>query len=207
MEHSAATVTPRRLVGMVVLSSVLVGCGGGTRPAPEPGTTSGLAPDLRGRSVLVLPVQQNLGVRGDPDAELAFGLQERRAQVEWILPAEAQEMLDRSPGVPTSLRGLRVGQFLVAEVQRVGDPLFGDLRRLSALVGAEAALLPIQISLEADPGADPTVRLWTTLIETRTGRVLWFSVFDGDPFPAGDPRGLASAVNEMARNLLWYAGA
>jgi hypothetical protein len=156
--------------------------------------------------VLVLPVQQNLGVRGDPDAEVAFGLRERGSGVNWVLPAEVEEVLARSPGLPSSLRGLPVGQFLAAEVRRVGDPLYGELRRLSALVDAEAVLLPVQASLEMDPGPDPTVRLWTALIEPRTGRVLWFSVLDGQAFPVGDPRGLASAVDEMARTMLWYGG-
>jgi hypothetical protein len=156
--------------------------------------------------VLVLPVQQNLGVRGDPDAEVAFGLRDRAPGVEWILPPEVERMLARSPGLPSSLRGLPVGQFLVAEVQRVGDPLYGDLRRLSALVDADAVLLPVQTSLETGVGPSPTVRFWTALIESRTGRMLWFSVLDGQPFPPEDPRGLASAVDELARTMLWYAG-
>ena len=193
-------------MALLAVVAFVGGSCGGTRPAPGPGTTSGVAPDLRGRNVLVLPVQQNLGVRGDPDAEMAFGLRERGAGINWILPSEVEEVLERSPGLPSSLRGLPVGQFLAAEVRRVGDPLYGELRRLSALVDAEAVVLPVQASLEAEPGPDPTVRLWTALIEPRTGRVLWFSVLDGMAFPAGDPRGLASAVNEMARTMLWYAG-
>ena len=190
-----------------ILAAIVLAACGGTRPPPGPGTTSGLAPDLRGRSVLVLPVQQNMGVRGDPDAELAFGLSSRGTGVGWILPAEAEAALQRSPGLASSLRGLAVGQFLAAEVRRVGDPLFGELRRLSSLVGAEAILLPVQTALVTEPGAgDPTVRLWTALIEPRTGRMLWFSVLDGSPHPPDDPRGLASAVDELARTMLWYAG-
>ena len=41
---------------------------------------------------MVLPVQQNRGVRGDPDAEFAFGLQERDVDVMWIWPAEIEEI-------------------------------------------------------------------------------------------------------------------
>lgn len=200
---------PERLGRAVplVLACIVSSACGGSSPPPGPGTTSGLAPDLRGRRVLVLPVQQNIGVRGDPDAEMAFGLRDRGVGVTWILPSEIQDALQRSPGLPSSLRGLAVGAFLVAEVRRVGDPLYGDLRRLSSLVEADAVLLPVQASLENDAGPDPTVRLWTALIESRTGRVLWFSILDGLAFPAEDPRGLASAVDEMARTMLWYAGA
>ena len=75
---------------------------------------------------------------------------------------------------------------------------------MSSLVAADAILLPVQASMAADAGGDPTVRFWTALIEARTGRVLWFSVLEGEAFPRGDPRGLASAVDEVARTLLWY---
>ena len=193
-------------VAALGLLAVTAACGPKVREAPGPGTTSGIAPDLRGRRVMVLPVQQNLGVRGDPDAELAFGLGERNAGVEWVLPAEVQERLSRSPGIRATLRGLPVAPFLQAEVQRVGDPLYGDLRRLAALVGAEAVLLPVQTALESEAGADPTVVFWTALIEIRSGRVLWFSVLEGEPAPVGDPRGLASAVEVVTRTMLWYSG-
>jgi hypothetical protein len=195
-----------RGVGVAWLAAIAVSACGGPDLPPGPGTTSGIPPDLRGRRVMVLPVQQNLGVRGDPDAELAFGLRERDVEVTWVLPDEIEEVLDRSPAVQASTRGLPVSQFLTAEVRRVGDPLYGDLRRLAALVNADAALIPVQASLEAEPDADPTVRLWTALIETRTGRVLWFSVLDGEAREATDPRGLASAVDRLAASLLWYAG-
>jgi hypothetical protein len=155
---------------------------------------------------MVLPVQQNLGVRGDPDAEISFALQERRVGVTWILPAEVEEVLRRSPGVRTGTRGLPVGMFLTSEVERVGDPLFGDLRRLAALVDADVALIPVQASLESEPGPEPTVRLWTAVLEVRTGRVLWFSVLEGEARAASDPRGLASVADRLARTLLWYAG-
>ena len=181
-------------------------CGGRSASPPEPGTTLGVAPDLRGRRVMLLPVQQILGIAGDPDAELRFGLRDRGRGIEWILPSEVEEILDRSPGIQARTRGLPVSQFLQAEVQRVGDPLYGELRRMSALVDAEAVLLPVRASLEAAPGADPRVQFWVALIDARTGRVVWFAVLEGEPFQSGDPRGLASAVDNVARTLLWYAG-
>lgn len=197
----------RRMTLLGLLAVVAAACGPKVREAPGPGTTSGMAPDLRGQRVMVLPVQQNVGVRGDPDAELAFGLAERNVGVDWVLPDALEERLSRAPGVPTNLRGLPVSPFLQAEVERVGDPLYGDLRRLAALVGAEAVLLPVQASLETGTDAEPTVRFWTALIEIRSGRVLWFSVLEGERAPAGDPRGLASAVEVVTRTMLWYSGA
>jgi len=179
-------------------------CGGRTAAPPEPGTVRGVAPDLRGRRVMVLPVQQVLGIAADPDAELAYGLGERGVGVAWVFPAEIDEVLARSPAVQARTRGLPVGDFLMAEVNRVGDPLYGELRRMAALVDADAVFLPVQAALAAEPGEDPRVRFWAALLEVRTGRVLWFSILEGQAFPAGDPRGLASAVDEVTRSLLWY---
>ncbi len=165
-----------------------------------------MAPDLRGVRVLLLPVQQNVGVAGDPDAELAYGLRERGGGIPWISAAEAEARIARAPGVQARTRGLPVGMFLQAEVDRIGDPLYGELRRTAALVDAEAVFIPVQVSLQPVPGEEPRVRVVSTLIDVRTGRVAWFGVLEGGAFPANDPRGLASAVDEVARMLLWYTG-
>jgi hypothetical protein len=195
-----------RRAGIALAAAWLVACGPRTALPPEPGTTRGVAPDLRGVRVLILPVQQNLAVPGDLDAELSFGLRERGRGVLWVSASEAEEVMARSPAMQARTRGLPVGIFLQAEVQRVGDPLYGELRRTASLVDASAVFLPVEASLEAAPGEDPRVRFTTTLIEVRTGRVMWFGVLEGRSFPAGDPRGLASAVEEVARTLIWYGG-
>ena len=201
----------RVLVAFAALA--LAGCGGST-PAPEPGQNRGFPPDLRGRRVILLPVQQVLGVAGDPDAELAFVLTDRGNEIDWVMADEVDAMLTRSPALQTRTRGLPVGVFLQAEVERVGDPLFGQLRRMAGLADAEAILIPVLASFEASeplPGAidppTPRVRFTATIIEPRTGRVVWFGIEEGGDFPQGDPRGLASAVENLARTLLWYVGA
>ncbi len=194
---------PARAAILVALA--LSACGG-TTLAPGPGTSLGTPPDLRGTRVIVLPVQQVLGVSGDPDAELAFGLRERTQDVTWVLAHEVEEVLARSPAINARTRGLPVGHFLQAEVRRIGDPLFGQLRRMAALVDADAVLLPVQVSVAADVGEDPKIRWSVALIEVRTGRVPWFGVVEGGMFPTGDPRGLASSVDQLARTLLWYVG-
>jgi hypothetical protein len=190
---------------LLIASALLgfAGCAGHAAP-PEPGTTRGTPPDLRGHRVMVLPVQQSLGVPGNPDAELAFGLREHGRGVAWIFPQQVENALAQAPGLATQTRGLPVGYFLQGEVNRIGDPLYGDLRRLAALVDAEAVVLPVQAALASVPDSEPRVRFWTTLIDVRTGRVLWFSVLEGQGFPSDDPRGLASAADQVARTLLWY---
>ncbi len=196
-----------RLCSAVLLGSLLQACGGGTAAPPAPGQSRGAPPDLRGIRVALLPFQRVVGVSGDPYAELVFTLTDRGNEVSWILEDEMNEILERSPAMQTRTRGLGVGLFLQAEVDRVGDPLYGELRRLSALVEAEAILLPVQASFEPNPeieGSAPRVRLSATLVEPRTGRVIWFGIEEGGEFPQGDPRGLASAVEQLARTLLWY---
>jgi hypothetical protein len=197
---------------MSVIRSLLIVCAlaaaaacGGTAPPPEPGTIRGMAPDLRGVRVVLLPVQQNYAVPGDPDAELAYGLRERGRDVIWISADEVDQMLARTPGMQTRTRGLPVGIFTQAEVDRIGDPLFGELRRIAALANAEAIVVPVQMAVAAAPGEEPRVRTWTALIDVRSGRVPWFAVLEGGAFPSGDPRALASAVDQVARSLIWYA--
>ena len=189
----------------ILTALVLAACGGSV-PPPGPGTSIGSPPDLRGTRVMVLPVQQVLGVSGDPDAELAFGLSDRTQEVTWVFAQEVDEALSRAPAVDAATSGLSVGQFLRSEVRRIGDPLFGQLRRMAALVDAEGALIPVQVALVSDAGKDPKIQLSVALIEVRTGRVRWFGIVEGGAFPAGDPRGLASAVDRLARTLLWYVG-
>jgi hypothetical protein len=88
---------------------------------------------------------------------------------------------------------------------RIGDPLYGDLRRLSEFVDAEVALIPVRAWTATEGAEDPRVRLSMSLVDVRTGRVLWFGVTEGSPHPLDDPRALASVVDRMARTLLWYA--
>lgn len=193
-------------VAVVVAAATLAGCGGKASP-PEPGSPQGTPPDLRGSRVMVLPAQGVSGVGGDVDAELAFALRDRGAGVTWIFPPRLQEALNRSPGLGGRIHGLPVGVFGAGEVRRVGDPLYGDLRRVAALVDAEVALVPVRAWSFAPGGAeggDGRVRVSAALIHVRTGRVLWFGVVEGEAGSGGDAAGLASAAEALARALLWY---
>lgn len=154
---------------------------------------------------MVLPVQVTAGLQGDPDAELAFALRGRAPKMHWVLPERIEAAVQRSPGLGARATGLPVGVFLQAEVERVGDPLYGQLRRLAALVDAEVALLPVRVA----PGpmhvtGRATVQVFAALVAVRSGRVLWFGVVEGTPGPPGGPGPLASAMERLARTLLWY---
>lgn len=194
----------RWAVGVLAAVS-LGGCVHRHAPPPEPGTSRGTPPDLRGVSVMVFPVQRSTGVPGDLDAEVAFGLHSWGPDVAWILPAELQDALDRSPSLGSRIRGLDITAFGVGEVRRIGDPLYGNLRRLASVVDGQVALIPLQASLVADTaGAGTAVALSATLIDVRSGRVLWFGVVKGDARESADAGALASAADALARTLLRY---
>jgi hypothetical protein len=190
--------------GLAALAFMLValpawGCA--SRPGPPgPGEARGLLPDLRGQRVLVLPIQLRGGVPDGAlaDAELAHALRALGQGVDWVLPPEMDDRLARSPGVSARIRDLPVGVFLRAEVERIGDPLYGDLRRLSALTGAGLALIPVELRY-ADVGA---YRITAALVSLRSGRVNWLGVVEGEAGVADDPGALASAAERLARAVL-----
>ena len=172
------------------------GCASQPRGLPGPGEARGSVPDLRGTRVLVLPVQLRQGVPAGVtvDEELAFALRSRGETVGWVFPPEMEEALRRSPGMPARLVDLPVGMFLQAEVKRIGDPLYGEIRRLGALAGADVALIPIELRYDQE-GA---YRLTAALVSVLTGRVPWLGVVEGAEGGAEEPGTLASLADALA---------
>ena len=188
-------------VALALMLAVLPVWGCASRPGPPgPGEFRGVVPDLRGQRVLVLPVQLRGSVPDGPlaDAELAHALRTLGQGVGWVFPPEVDELLARSPGVSALIRELPVGVFLRAEVERIGDPLYGDLRRLSALTGAGIALIPVELRY-SEAGA---YRITAALVSLRSGRVDWQGVVEGDVRAEEDPAALASAAEKLARAVL-----
>jgi hypothetical protein len=199
----------RRLLrsGMFLALLVLSGCGGrqATTAAPTAGDVRGGVPDLRGSRVMVFPVQRTQGVVGDVDPELRFALEGRGRGIGWIFPDELRGALERAPAIDVPLEGLAVSNFLMTEVTRIGDPLYGQLRRMSALVDGQLALIPVQARYGAsEPGGASAVELTMVLLDVPTGRLFWFSVVRGSDGPATDFGTVASAVEEVADQVLWF---
>lgn len=205
MKRSSDARRPFPRAAFLLLTAGMVACGSGAVEAPTPQTSTTLPPMLRGRTVMVLPMQAQVGAGGEVDAELAFALSAVGGGVTWVFPPRLERAIQGAPGLGARMTGLPVGIFMQAEVERVGDPLYGDLLRLSALVDAEVALVPIQVAPGA-PDVDGRAALETTvaLIAVRSGAVLWFGVVEGDPGEPGSPGVLASAMESLARRLLWY---
>ncbi|MDH5589262.1 MAG: hypothetical protein OEZ65_10885 [Gemmatimonadota bacterium] len=189
----------------VVLAVVASSCGG-KAPPPGPGTSLGVPPDLRGSRIMVFPLQDRAYLSGDADAELAFALNDRSDEVKWIFPDQLERALAGAPSLNAQTERLPVGVFLQAEVRRIGDPLFGILLRLGAVVDGEAALIPIRAVGPVPGVAQGTSTLAAALIHVRTGRVLWFGIVEGTSYPPDHPAALPSLMEELARTLLWYAG-
>ncbi len=186
-------------IALLLLGLIPVACGSKPSPPPAPGDVRGAVPDLRGHRVLVLPVQLRNGVPESItiDEEVAYALSSRSDKVSWAFPSEVEESLRRSPGITTTLHNLPVGIFLQAEVNRIGDPLYGDIRRLTTLAGADIALIPVELAY-----AEGAYNLAAVLLNPVTGRVFWFSVIGGKVGPMDDPGTLASVSDALARALL-----
>ena len=193
-----------KAAGTLLAAVMAFGCGG-TAQAPSAGDFEGFIPDLRGRRVMVFPVQFQAGVPGGVDPEITFALRTRGPEVAWIFSDELEAIVTRSPSVDTAVRGLAVSVFLSAEVRRIGDPLYGQLRRLGALTNSDIALIPVAIGPGAqDADGELVVEIAATIVNVRSGQVIWFGIVGGRPGPVADFGLVASAVEELAETLLWY---
>ena len=154
---------------------------------------------------MVFPVQIQSGIRDNADPEIAVAFRERSDEVDWVFPDEFEAALARAPGVQSRVTGLPVGLFLRTEVDRVGDPLYGQLRRLGEMTSAEVAFIPVALRVgTAEASGESTVEIVSTILDVRSGRVLWFGVVAGRPSPTADFASVASAVETLAATLLWF---
>lgn len=198
---------PVFLLAFAVLAS---GCASTPEGPPRAGQARGGIPSLRGRTVMVLPVQRTVVPREVADRELAFALSTRGEATEWVGPDELRRIMGSSPAMEYPIERLPVEMFWTAEVERVGDPIYGVLRRMAALSDAELALIPLRLSVPPpapDTAAVPTeaegprVELLATIIDIRTGLVVWTGAVDAEGEPAA-PATLAGLMESLARTLL-----
>lgn len=194
----------RPVLSALLLCTAVAACGGGT---PGPNLPTLPAVGLAGQRVVVFPVQRVL-VRGEPDRELTYALEARPGTARWVLPRSLEESIARSPGVDVPLNDLPVDMFFRAEVQRVGDPLYGMIRRAASLSDAQTALIPLSVSWRAPstdemgveiPGA---VEVYGVLISVLTGEVIWVGVREGEASGPDDPAGLPRAMDAFAAGFL-----
>jgi len=186
---------------LILLLVASTGCAARASTPPSAGYERGGIPELRGERVLLLPLQVRAGGHPDLDRELEFALRQGGDRVDWIWPEATREILRRSPGVGIRIDDLPVRGFMVGELQRVGDPLFGDLYRLGALTSAPWALLPVEARGRAEADGTETVEIAAALLDTRTGRVVWFGIVAGSPGAVGSLPASSSAAEALARRV------
>jgi len=185
------------VAGLILLGA----CAGGRTPAPASGLLA--PPGLAGRKVVVFPVQ-NVAVSGDADRELTFALSARGGTSQWVFPEDLRRSLARSPQLAVPLNELPVNHFLRAEVRRVGDPLYGMIRRAASVSGAGLALLPVGIAFRpaAETSSGGSVELLAAVVNVTTGVVIWLDRVEGAATGPDDPAGMARAMDALATSLL-----
>lgn len=197
------TPTPPTLAP-VVLGLLLAACGG----APEPPPLATLPPaGLAGQSLVVLPVQRAGDYEAEAEDELVYALRQREGTDNWVFPDEVRRAVARSPSLNAPVDALPVDIFLQAEVERVGDPLYGMLRRVAALTGSNRVLIPVGVSFrpagpDEVPPVEPAVQVLASVVDVVSGRVMWLDVAEGDATGPDDPAGLPRAMSALAASLL-----
>ena len=187
-------------IGLPVLLCI-GGCGARTQAAPQAGYERGGVPEFAGARVIVLPLQRHADESADLDRELEYALTQLAGEVGWVFPADLRAAIDRNPGAGLQIDALPVQGFLSAEIQRVGDPLFGSLYRLGAFANASYALLPVEARAnQGDQGV--SLELSAALLELRGGNVLWFGIVEGSWGSTGTPFLSATLAEALARRIV-----
>jgi hypothetical protein len=197
----------RRLVTVLML---LAGCGGRADP-PSPDAVQPRPPGLAGQSVMVLPAQPAPGQVPEAstpggaaeavaglDAAIGAALARTAPGIGWVHAPEVERAAARNPALEIRPRQLAVGSFHAAHVNNIGDPLFGDLRTLAAILNARWALLPVAAGYVPNDAGPGRVEVAVALIDTSGGRVVWYGVVAGEPGPRG-PDAALSAAEALAR--------
>lgn len=197
---------------MLLLAALLLaGCAAVQPRTQPPAATAATAPSLRGASAMVFPVQEGNVPSGDAqlqhwqldraalDAEITYWLPQLAGTTKWILPAAIDRVLARSPGLGIDPRALSVGVFQRAQVKHIGDPLFGDLRRLAAVLDAQLAVVPVAAEYLGSEAAGATPTIAAAVINALDGTVIWFGVIAGTEKGVGSQGAVASAAQAFAR--------
>jgi hypothetical protein len=135
------------------------------------GDSASPLPDLDARRTALL---------GAAYAALDTAVRRDAREVTWMGVEEQQRIARRNPTL-----GLEPDRFATAfviglKVDRVPDPLWGQVRTMAAMAGARYALVPAGVKLTGVPGA-LTATYVLVLADTRTGLVLWRGRVPGRP--------------------------
>lgn len=182
------------LAAALSLATLACARGSGTGE-PEPPPTP---PDLSGARVMIVPARP-----GEPeplDRELTFWLTSRAPATDWVRPEQVERVVEQNPAARFDLGAVRRLKDLGGGELRIQDPLYGDLRRIGAILDARWALVPLY-STERTDTAGVAMDLTAVLISIRGGSVVWMHTVHGTP---AVERGtaVAEAAASLARTLI-----
>jgi hypothetical protein len=95
------------------------------------------------------------------------------------------------------VRNLPVRQLLAQELDRIGDPLFGQVYRLGALTSSGYALLPLEARETRGTGG-VFLEMTSALVDARSGLILWLGVVRGTEGLEGDLILAATVADALA---------
>ena len=179
-------------VALVMLLS-LVACGRSQRPAtPEdPFKAIGLAPlpvdALAGGSVLILPigalvlgdsaalnpdlVARRYGLSAIAGAALDSALRRGAPAVKWFGLAEQRRALRMAPAMGIDASRMETDYLLNPRVESMVDPLWAQLRTLTALMDTRTAVAPAGVRIDRRSGSY-VAEYVLVLVDARSGKVL-----------------------------------
>jgi hypothetical protein len=215
---------PRSVPAPLRAAAALLACAGlaagpsspaAPAPSPPPATTSAPAAPkppvataamrLNAQAVLVVPVQSVEGLPWNADratAELLFALGERDQATRWITPDALRHSLAGSPGYAPDPAHLPADPFLHHGERKTIEPLAGILRRYGALVDSRLVLVPQRAVWMPAADGRGAVRMGATLVDTRTGFVMWFGEAEGKAGTSPDDAALGTAAAALAERML-----
>jgi len=184
----------RSLIALTVLAVLGTACGGKGDPADQPPP----APlDLAGSRVMMIPARS--GEPRELEPELMFWLAERSPTTDWVSPAAIREAVASIPAGFALDAPRRLVEGSSGE-PRLADPLYGDIRRLGAVLDVQLALVPMGTRVRPD-SAGLVVELTAVMASIHGGRVLWMHTVRSAPVGSVS-QGVADAAETLARTLV-----
>ena len=187
---SGATTRAAAVIGLAVLAA----CAG--RSEPETGPPPPL--DLAGARVMVVPVRP--AAPASLDGALSDWLGRLSPSTDWVPPEQVEGAVARTPGSRFQLGATRSVIDAGRGDLRIADPLYGDLRRLGAILNAGLAFVPLEARVRTD-SAGVVVDLTAALVSIRGGRVGWMHTVAGGP-ASSTAAAVSAAAESLARSLI-----
>lgn len=162
-----------------------------TRAPAAPLPTAGLA----GQPVAVYPLtmlipEESLGWGGQfvprrtaldrADSVIAEALKTRSPEVPWAMPDLMRRGARQAPGMLVDPDQLATSLLRAPNIDRLPDPLWSQMRTLSAMAGARFALVPASLLYFKTPDGLGRAELTLLLADVRTGIIGWRTVARGE---------------------------